>query len=92
MLEVFESSAFKRDRRRESKNSRNRDIDLRIVEVLLLLSQSVVLPPKYRLHKLRGSYSGLLECHVKPDLLMIFRIEGNSAHLIRLGSHSELFR
>ena len=92
MLEVFESSAFKKDRRRESKNSRNRDIDLRIVEVLSLLSKDVVLPSKYRLHKLRGSYSGFLECHVKPDLLMIFRLEDNHVYLLRLGSHSELFR
>lgn len=92
MLEIFESSAFKKDRKRESKNSHNKDIDQRIVEVLSLLSKGVVLPSKYRLHKLRGPYSGFLECHVKPDLLMIFRLEDNSVYLLRLGSHSELFR
>jgi len=92
MLEIFESSAFKKDRKRESKNSHNKDIDQRIVEVLSLISKDVVLPSKYRLHKLRGPYSGFLECHVKPDLLMIFRLEDNSVYLLRLGSHSELFR
>ena len=92
MLEVYESSAFKKDRKRESKNPLNRDVDFRIVEVLSLLSKNVVLPPRFKLHKLRGSYLGLLECHVKPDLLMIFRVENNAIHLLRLGSHSELFR
>ena len=91
MLEIFESSAFKKDRKRESKNSHNKDIDQRIVEDLSLISKGVVLPSKYRLHKLRGPYSGFLECHVKPDLLMIFRLEDNSVYLLRLGSHSELF-
>ena len=92
MLEIFESSAFKKDRKRESKNSHNKDIDQKIVEVLSLLSKDVVLPSKYKLHKLRGPYSGFLECHVKPDLLMIFRLENSSVYLLRLGSHSELFR
>jgi mRNA interferase YafQ len=92
MLEIYESSAFKKDRKRESKSSHNKDIDQKIVEVLSLISKGVVLPSKYRLHKLRGPYSGFLECHVKPDLLMIFRLEDNSVYLLRLGSHSELFR
>ena len=92
MLEIFESSSFKKDRKRESKNSHNKDIDQRIVEVLSLISKGVVLPSKYRLRKLRGPYSGFLECHVKPDLLMIFRLEDNSVYLLRLGRHSELFR
>lgn len=92
MLEVYESSAFKKDRKRESRSPVNRDVNLRIAEVLSLLVESVVLPQKYKLHKLRGPYSGLLECHVKPDLLMIFRVQDNVIHLLRLGSHSELFR
>jgi mRNA interferase YafQ len=92
MLEIFESSAFKKDRKRESRNPRNRDVDFKIVELLALLSENVVLPPRFKLHKLRGSYMGLLECHVKPDLLMIFRVEKNVVYLLRLGSHSELFR
>ena len=92
MLEIFESSAFKKDHKRESKNSHNKDVDQRIVEILSLISKGVVLPSQYRLHKLRGPYSGFLECHVKPDLLMIFRLQGNSVYLLRLGSHSELFR
>jgi mRNA interferase YafQ len=92
MFEIYESSAFKKDRKRESKNPRYKDLDQRIVEVLLMIYKNGSLPPKFKLHKLKGRYSEYLECHVKPDLLMIFRLEKNSVFLYRLGSHAELFR
>jgi mRNA interferase YafQ len=92
VLEINESSAFKRDRRRESRNPNHKDINNRIVEVLNMIYRQGVLPPKFKLHKLKGNYIGLMECHVKPDLLMIFSIEGNCVTLFRLGSHSELFK
>ena len=92
MLEIYESSAFKKDRKRASRNPRYKDVDLRIVEILSILSSEMTLPAKYKLHKLQGEYVGYLECHVKPDLLMIFSVNRNSAYLFRLGSHSELFR
>lgn len=45
-------------------------------------------------HKLLGNYAGLWECHILPDLLLIWEQEDaptNKIHLIRVGSHSELF-
>jgi len=59
------------------------------------LSQNGVkdLPKKYLAHKLRGEYNDCWECHVKPDLLLIW-IEittDNEITLIRTGSHSDLF-
>lgn len=92
MLEIYESSAFKRDRKRESRNPKHKDVDLSIVEALQLLYTTGALPPRFRLHRLKGSYVGFLECHIKPDLLMVFRLNNNVAFLYRLGSHSELFK
>jgi len=51
-------------------------------------------PERMRPHRLAGQYSGFWECHIFPDLLLIW-IQRESPkkliHLVRLGSHSELF-
>ena len=49
------------------------------------------LPAKYKDHDLIGNYKGFRECHIKPDLLLVYKKEGEYLQLARLGSHSELF-
>lgn len=59
----------------------------------LSLSGVKGLQKKHLAHKLKGEYNDCWECHVKPDLLMIW-IEvtaDNEIRLIRTGSHSDLF-
>ncbi|WP_090624860.1 type II toxin-antitoxin system YafQ family toxin [Parapedobacter indicus] len=48
---------------------------------------------KYRPHKLKGDYSGYWECHVKPDLLLIWDENDKirSLELVRTGTYSDLF-
>ncbi len=45
-------------------------------------------------HALAGDYIGYRECHIKPDLLLIYKIEKNILVLILadIGSHSNLFK
>ena len=52
-----------------------------------------MLEPKYKDHKLIGKYAGFRECHIKPDLLLIYKKENKTLILmcIALGSHSDLF-
>ena len=46
----------------------------------------------YRDHALSGKWAGYRECHIKPDLLLIYRkVNTDTLRLARLGSHSELF-
>lgn len=50
--------------------------------------------PQYKPHKLTGDYKNCYECHIKPDLLLIWqemKTEINIIEVIRIGSHSELF-
>lgn len=51
------------------------------------------LDTKHRPHKLSGEYKGYWECHVKPDLLLIWdeNEQINLLELVRTGSHSDLF-
>ena len=61
--------------------------------VLTSLQDTGVVPENYNPHKLTGNYNGFMECHVESDLLLIWLDkEVNIIKLVRLGSHSELFR
>lgn len=61
-------------------------------EALHRLCNDLELPDKYRDHELVGEFKGVRDCHIKPDLLLLYRkIDEDYLQLIRLGSHSELF-
>lgn len=64
--------------------------ELDVVIKLLLMKKK---PEKYRDHSLSGDYIGLRECHIKPDVLLVYWIdvENQILYLERIGSHSELF-
>lgn len=62
-------------------------------EVVMLLIANGSLPPKYSPHKLSGRYSGLWECHIKPDWLLVWHQDNTELTLLLIdtGSHSDLF-
>jgi len=49
------------------------------------------LDPEHRDHKLVGNYAGRRECHIEPDWLLIYKIDGRRIIFERTGTHSELF-
>ena len=89
MHNIFRTSRFKKDYKKLSQNQK--DI---LKEVLKKLANGEQLEEKYKDHKLIGNYLGCRECHLKPDLLLIYRIEENNLELalVRTGSHSLLFK
>lgn len=62
-------------------------------EIVYCLSNNETLERKYKDHKLKGEFKELRECHVKPDLLLIYQKQDDKLILtcINIGSHSELF-
>jgi len=62
-------------------------------EVLHILSQDRVLPRKYKNHELKGEFKGIFECHVFPDVLLMYEKDQTNKvlRLVRLGSHAKLF-
>ena len=58
-----------------------------------LLANEQVLPEKHQDHALKGNWTGYRECHVKPDLLLIYKLNNSelTLTLVRTGSHSDLF-
>lgn len=58
------------------------------------LANDEILETKFKDHQLKGEYKDFRECHIKPDLLLIYRKNSNLLILIafKLGSHSEIFK
>ena len=67
-------------------------MDTVLLQILVQLACDEALDGRCRDHALGGKWAGYRECHVKPDLLLIYRkVDGDILRLARLGSHSELF-
>ena len=62
-------------------------------EILNKLIKQQELEPKYCDHPLTGEWKGSRECHIKPDVLLVYRVDEKAKLLIleRIGSHAELF-
>lgn len=89
MLRLVRSSQFKRD----VKRAKARGKDLRKLRLLLeLLIEQEPLAARHRDHPLRGIWKGHREAHIEPDWLVIYRVKGSGLHLVRTGTHSDLFR
>jgi mRNA interferase YafQ len=92
MRTISRSTAFKRDYKRESKGRHRSTLDAEVEAILARLLNDRALEPHQRDHELIGEWSGFRECHIKPDLLLIYRKPDDAVlELARLGSHSELF-
>ena len=93
MRTIERSSAFKRDYKRAKASPRHaRDVESLVSAVVALLLSDQVLPENRRDHRLGGDWAGYRECHIKPDLLLIYRKpDADTLRLARLGSHYELF-
>lgn len=88
MLIPVRSTQFKRDVKRAEKQGK----DLTKLRVLLAsLIRQDPFSARHLDHPLRGIWKGYREAHIEPDWLLIYRVEGNELHLIRIGSHTDLF-
>jgi mRNA interferase YafQ len=92
MRKIERTGQFKRDYKRESKGRHGiitLDADLR--SVLTALIDDRALAPRHRDHALTGDWGDHRDCHLRPDLVLIYRKpDAETLQLVRLGSHSEL--
>jgi mRNA interferase YafQ len=92
MRRIERTGAFRRDFKREKRGQHRRDIDSLVSDVVSLLAEDKPLSEKNRDHGLSGDWRDHRECHLKPDLLLLYRKpDGEVLQLVRMGSHSELF-
>jgi mRNA interferase YafQ len=82
---------FKRDYRREQSGRHGKTLDTDLLAVVNLLIADAPLPHRNFDHSLSGEWSDHRDCHIKPDLVLIYRKpDDENLELVRLGSHSEL--
>jgi len=82
---------FKRDYKREKKGQHRATLDADFHAVLSALLADLPLEPCHRDHALTGDWKDHRDCHIKPDLVLIYRKPDDyTLQLVRLGSHSEL--
>ena len=89
MYELFYTTKFKKDLKKF-----RMDFSL-IGDFLKVLQEKGIrgVPGKMKPHRLRGNYKGNWECHIKPDLLVIWlqMEEPKKITLVRISSHADLF-
>jgi len=91
MREIGQTSLFKRDLRRESLGQHQGWLAKRFVEIVHWIADNQLLPARFRDHALSNNWSGYRDCHLRPDLILIYRLpDENTLELVRLGSHAEL--
>ena len=85
------TSQFKRDYKREGKGRHRATLDVDLFPVVDALANDQELEPRYRDHALTGEWKDHRDCHIKPDLVLIYQKQNDDTmRLVRLGSHSEL--
>ncbi len=91
MRRIERTTAFRCDFKREKKGQHRREVDSLLSTLVSLLVEDAPLPDRNHDHGLGGDWHDHRECHLKPDLLLIYRKYGEALQLVRMGSHSELF-
>jgi mRNA interferase YafQ len=87
-LTIRQATRFRRD----VKRLRRQGVDLaKLQAVVVTLAAQEPVDEQYRDHALVGNWRGFRECHIQPDWLLIYRVEGEELQLARTGSHAELF-
>ena len=90
MKELKATSQFKKDLKRYQNQPKKIE---KLKVVLGYLQQGTAIPQEYKPHRLLGNFKDYMECHIESDTLLIWFDENtNVVKLIRLGTHSELFK
>ena len=89
MLTPLLSTKFKKDYKKVERQGKDLQ---KLKKIMVQLANEGPLEPKHKDHCLTGNYKGRRECHIEPDWLLVYKVDGKEIFFDRTGSHSELFR
>ena len=89
MLDIAIHKTFTKDVKKAKLNSTN---TAKLFMYISLLLNEEELPNASKDHDLTGNYKDTREFHISGDLLVVYRIDENTLELLRLGTHSQLFK
>ena len=87
--------SFTKDYKRDLKRLANQSeilLSTERIDVMHHLLNGKNLPEKYKDHALSGNWKGFRDCHIKNDLVLIYHVNNEGLTLVRLNTHSEVFR
>lgn len=87
-LIIRQSTRFRQDVKRLLRQGADISRLQTVIETLVIQEP---LAERFRDHASFGNWKGFRECHIQPDWLLIYRIEGNELQLVRTGTHADLF-
>lgn len=91
MRRIEQTGQFRRDFKREAKGPHRQTLQGDFTAVISALANDLPLAEKHRDHALTGTWKDHRDCHIKPDVVLIYRkLGGDVLQLVRVGSHSEL--
>ena len=91
MRKISYTKQFKKDYKKILKSQYSVILDKELLHVINTLANDKILSYKYKNHALTGNWKGFKDCHIKPDLVLLYsKSTKNTLELIRLGSHSQL--
>ncbi len=91
MRTIERTGTFKRDYKRETGGQHRQTLQREFIEIVTALASDRKLAERHRDHALTGDWKDCRDCHIKPDLVLIYRKPDDvTLQLVRLGSHSEL--
>ena len=91
MRTIRYAGRFQRDYKREKAGRHGVTLDAELTEIIRLLAADIPLSRRHFDHPLSGEWKDHRDCHVRPDLILIYRKpDKKNLDLVRLGSHSEL--
>lgn len=91
MRRIERTTQFKKDYKREARGRYRTILEASLIEVLELLVVDQELAESYFDHSLIGQWKDFRDCHIKPDLILIYAKPNPAVlRLARLGSHAEL--
>ena len=91
MRTIRQTGQFRRDLKREAKGRHLEVLSREFTQIVALIAKDQPLSERLRDHELSGQWRDCRDCHIRPDLVLIYRKPDNDTlELVRLGSHSEL--
>ena len=89
MLRIRITKQYKKDYKKAKKQNRNL---AELKSVINLIVNQKAIPKNYNDHPLSGMLKGLRDCHIEPDFILLYKVKEDELILVRVGSHSELFK
>jgi mRNA interferase YafQ len=80
MRTIRYTNRFRRDYKREKLGRHGKILDAEIAQAVDMLKADTPLPRRYFDHALSGEWIDCRDCHIKPDLVLIYR-KPDAAHL-----------